>query len=48
MEIYLLPELAEYTTSVNIDLKKLLFFRNLKGVVELSNGMVFGRRPSMA
>ncbi len=46
--MFLLPELAEHTTAVKIDLKKLLFFRNLKGEVELDNGMVLGRRPSFA
>ena len=48
MELFLLPALAEHTTAINIDLKKLFFFRNLKGEVQLDNGVVLGRRPSMA
>jgi hypothetical protein len=46
--LFLLPELAEHTTAVKIDLKKLLFFRNLKAEVQLADGTVLGRRPSLA
>ena len=44
----MLPNLAQHTTSMTIDSKKFLFFRNLKAEVELENGMVLGRRASWA
>lgn len=48
VELLLLPQLAEHTTNLNLDLKKFLFFRFLKAEVELDNGMVLGRRTSWA
>ena len=48
MELFLLPNLLQHTTAVNIDCKKFLFFRNLKVELELENGMVLGRRASWA
>ena len=40
-----LPELSRHLVSMKIDLKSFLFFRNLKAVVELDNGMVIGKSP---
>ena len=48
MELLVLPELVKHTRSVDIDLKEFLFFRNLKANLELADGVVLGRRPSMA
>ncbi len=48
MELFILPALAKHTTSINIDCKKFLFFRNLKAELEMENGMVLGRRASWA
>ena len=48
MELFLLPNLAEYTNAMTIDSKKFLFFRNLKVELELENGLVLGRRASWA
>ena len=43
-----MPELIRHTQNIEIDLKEFLFFRNLVAVVELSDGMVLGRRASWA
>ena len=43
-----MPELVRHTTSIDIDLKEFLFLRNLRAVVELSDGAVLGRRASLA
>ncbi|MCH2509632.1 MAG: hypothetical protein MK109_05160 [Dehalococcoidia bacterium] len=48
MELFILPNLAQHTTTMNIDSKKFLFFRNLKADLELENGLVLGRRASWA
>lgn len=48
IELLVLPELAQYTRNLHIDLKEFLFIRNLRAVVELSDGMVLGRRPFWA
>ena len=48
MELFILPNLAQHTTTMNIDSKKFLFFRNLKAELELENGLVLGRRDSWA
>jgi|TARA_B100000809_G_scaffold230402_1_gene244726 hypothetical protein len=48
VELFLLPNLAKHTTSMTIDCKKFLFFRNLKAELELENGLVLGRRASWA
>lgn len=48
IELLLLPDLAQHTRKLYIDLREFLFIRNLKAVVELSDGMVLGRRPSWA
>ena len=48
MELFIPPNLAQHTTTMNIDSKKFLFFRNLKAELELENGVVLGRRDSWA
>ena len=48
MELFILPNLAQHTTIMNIDCKKFLFFRNLKAEREMENGLVLGRRASWA
>jgi len=48
VELFVLPNLAQHTTIMNIDSKKFLFFRNLKADLELEDGMVLGRRASWA
>jgi hypothetical protein len=37
-------DLASHLYQLSIDLKQFWFFRNLKAVAELSNGLVLGRR----
>ncbi|SUZ61938.1 uncharacterized protein METZ01_LOCUS14792, partial [marine metagenome] len=48
VELFILPNLAQHTTTMNIDSKKFLFFRHLKADLELENGLVLGRRASWA
>ena len=48
MELFIPPNLVQHTTTMNIDSKKFLFFRNLKAELELENGLVLGRRDSWA
>jgi 16S rRNA G527 N7-methylase RsmG len=48
LELFILPNLAQHTTIMNIGSKKFLFFRNLKADLELENGLVLGRRASRA
>ena len=45
VEVLTLPELSRHVVSLEIDLRSFLFFRNLKAVVELDNGMVIGKSP---
>ena len=45
VEILTLPELSRHTVSLQVDLRTFLFFRNLKAVVQLDNGMVIGKSP---
>ena len=45
VEVLTLPELSRHVISLQIDLRSFLFFRNLKAVVELDNGMVIGKSP---
>ena len=45
VEILTLPELSRHTVSLQIDLRAFLFFRNLKAVVQLDNGVVIGKSP---
>jgi hypothetical protein len=48
VELFVLPELARHTSQLTIDMKKFLFFRNLTAEVEFDNGVVLGRRASVA
>ncbi len=48
MELFILPNLVQHTTTMTIDSKKFLFFRNLKAELEMENGLVLGRRASWA
>lgn len=43
VEVLTLPELSRHMVSLQIDLRTFLFFRNLKAVVQLDNGMVIGK-----
>ena len=45
VEVLTLPDLSRHVISMQIDLRSFLFFRNLKAVVELDNGMVIGKSP---
>ena len=45
VEVLTLPELSRHVVSMQIDLRSFLFFRNIKAVVELDNGMVIGKSP---
>ena len=45
VEVLTLPELSRHVVSMQIDLRSFLFFRNLKAVVQLDNGMVIGKSP---
>ena len=45
VEVLTLPELSRHVVSLQIDLRTFLFFRNLKAVVQLDNGMVIGKSP---
>jgi hypothetical protein len=48
IELLVLPDLARNTRNLSIDLREFLFIRILRAVVELSDGVVLGRRPSWA
>ena len=48
MELFILPQLAQHVSTITIDSKKFLFFRNLKAELEMENGLVLGRRASWA
>ena len=45
VEILTLPELSRHVVNMQIDLRSFLFFRNLRAVVSLDNGMVIGKSP---
>ena len=45
VEVLTLPELSRHVVNMQIDLRSFLFFRNLKAVVVLDNGMVIGKSP---
>lgn len=45
VEVLTLPELSRHVTSMQIDLRSFLFFRNLKAIVAFDNGMVIGKSP---
>ena len=44
VEILVSPDLARHSENLHIKLNQFLFFRNLKAVVELTNGVVLGAR----
>ena len=48
VEFLMMPELVKHTRSIDIDLKKFLFMKNLSATLELSDGMVLGRRGTLA
>ena len=48
VEFLLMPDLAKHTRNIDIDLKKFLFMKNLSATLELSDGLVLGRRGSLA
>lgn len=39
-----MPELAKHTQKIDVDLKSFLFLKNLSATLELSDGLVLGRR----
>ena len=48
MELFILPKLAQHISTMTIDSKKFLLFRNLKAELEMENGLVLGRSASWA
>ena len=44
VELLVSPDLARNSDNLHIKLNQFLFFRNLKAVVELTNGVVLGAR----
>ena len=42
----MLPPLVQHADTLNIDLRKFFFFKNLTAGFELENGLVLGRRAS--
>ena len=44
VELFVSPNLARNSENLHIKLNRFLFFRHLKAVVELSNGVVLGAR----
>lgn len=48
VEFLVLPDLVKHTRNIDIDLKKFLFLKNLSATLELSDGLVLGRRGSLA
>ncbi len=44
VELLVSPDLARNSENLHIKLNQFLFFRNLKAVVELTNGVVLGAR----
>ncbi len=44
VQFLVMPELAKHTRAIDIDLKKILFLKNLSATLELSDGLVLGRR----
>ena len=45
VEVLTLRELSRHVVNMQIDLRSFLFFRNLKAVVQLDNGVVIGKSP---
>ena len=48
VEFLVLPDLVKHTRNIDINLKKFLFLKNLSATLELSDGLVLGRRGSLA
>ncbi len=48
VEFLVMPDLVKHTRNIDIDLKKFLFLKNLSATLELSDGLVLGRRGSLA
>ena len=48
VEFLVMPDLAKHTRTIDIDLKKFLFMKNLSATLELSDGLVLGRRGYVA
>ena len=46
IELMVSPDLAKNSRRLSIELKQFWFLRNLRAVVELSNGLVLGRREA--
>ena len=46
VELLVSPDLFRHATSISVEMKKFLFFKHLKAQVELSNGLVLGRRSA--
>ena len=44
VELLVSPDLARHSENLHIKLNQFLFFRHLKAVVELTNGVVLGAR----
>ena len=44
VELLVMPGLAKHTRNIDINLKKFLFLKNLSATLELSDGLVLGRR----
>ncbi len=48
VEFLVMPDLVKHTRTIDIDLKSFLFLKNLSATLELSDGLVLGRRGSLA
>jgi hypothetical protein len=46
LELMVSPDLARHSRQLTVDLTQFLFFRHLKAVAELSNGLVLGKRAA--
>jgi hypothetical protein len=46
VELLMAPDLAKHTRQLSVGLRRFWFLRSLKAQVELSNGLVLGRRVS--
>ena len=44
VELLVSPDLARHSENLHVKLSQFLFFRHLKAVVELTNGVVLGAR----
>ena len=44
VELLVSPDLAQHSRHLTINLRRFLFFRNLKAVAQLTNGLVLGER----